>query len=163
MQTKSRKINFTKAAIEALELPDAGRVYVYDAKAAGLAICLTAAGGRTFYSYRKIGGKPERIRIGAWPELTVEQARTYAAGINGKISEGANPNDKRRINREAPTLAVAFEHFIALPTRTKAKRPRSATTQHGYRYLHDTYLNRDVPVGTSRADHPFRPACSSSR
>src|SRR5688500_4709705 len=89
------RINFTKATLGALKSPREGRVYVYDEKTAGLAICLTAAGGRNFYLYRKVDGRPERIKIGPWPRLTVEQARDEADKLNGKIAEGINPNDKR--------------------------------------------------------------------
>lgn len=135
-----RKFPFTKQRLEALELPDEGRRYVYDAKITGLALCLTAAGGRTFYSYRKVDGRPERVYIGPFPQTTVEQARDEAAKINGKIAEGINPNDKTRVNRKAPKLGEVFDEYIETPTRGKSKRPRSAKTTAGYKWQFGKYL-----------------------
>lgn len=141
MRTSPRKINFTKAAIEGLKAPESGRVYVYDEKTAGLTVCVTAAGSKTFYLYRKVGGKPERIRLAAWPDMTVANARKHAERHNGKIAEGENPNDKRRDSRGAPTLRAMFDDYLALPTRTKAKRPKAPKTVKGYRQQFEAYLD----------------------
>ena len=143
MQTarrKPRRLNFTKEALNAIKPPAEGRLYVYDAKQPGLALCVTAADSRTFYVYRKVNGKPERILLGPWHVLTIEQARDKAAQHNGKIAEGFNPNDKRRAARNAPTFRVVFDEFLKRPTKTKAKREKSATTVKGYRQQFEAYL-----------------------
>ncbi len=139
-KAKARRINLTKASIVGIDPPASGRTYTYDTKVTGLAVCTTAAGTKTFYTYRKVNGKPERIRIGPWPSVTVEQARDEAARINGKVADGLNPNDKRRDSRNAPTFRELFAEFVELPTRTKAKRPKSAKTKHDYRLQFDAYL-----------------------
>jgi integrase len=143
MPTKTRKakrINFTKSAIEALKPPASGRIYVYDTKTPGLAICVTKAGSKTFYIYRKVDGKPERIRIAPWPDITVEQARKHADRHNGAIAEGKNPNDQRRANREAMTLKNVYLDFLDQPTRTKSKRIRSEKTIHDYKQQYNSCL-----------------------
>lgn len=147
---KPKRFNFTKDAISRLSPPSEGRTYVYDAKQPGLALCVTAADSRTFYVYRKIDGKPERILLGPWPVLTVEQAREKAKQHIGKIAEGHNPNDKRRAMRHAPTFQAIFDLFIALPTKTKAKRPKTAKTVKGYRQQFDAYLTewKDRQIST---------------
>lgn len=148
MQSKPRKVRFTKAAIERLELPETGRVYWYDTEARGLAVCLWPTGKRVFMLYRKIDGKPERIKLGEWPEMSVEQARTAVERFKGRIADGENPARKRRSVADAPTLGEVFAEFIEAPTRTKEKRPRSPVTIKGYRYLFDEHLvawqNRQV-------------------
>ena len=58
------KFNFTVAGLNAVQPPAQGRLYVYDAKTAGLCLCVTSAGSRTFYLYRRIEGIPKRIRLG---------------------------------------------------------------------------------------------------
>ena len=127
-----KRFNFTKTALAAIEPPDIGRSYAYDAHTPGLAICTTATGRKTFYSYRKVHGRPERIWIGRWPEMTVEQARDEAVKINGTVAAGENPNDKRRLNRKSPTLGEVYQEFLEAPTRTRAKRAKSPTTVAGY-------------------------------
>ena len=71
----------------------------------------------------------------------MDQARRLAASRNGAIAEGRNPAVKLRAGRNAPTLGELFNQFIALPTRTEAKRPKSPVTVTGYRqqfgYLED--------------------------
>lgn len=126
------RFNFTKTALAAIAPPATGRTYAYDTHTPGLAICTTATGRKTFYSYRKVHGRPERIRIGRWPEMTVEQARDEAAKINGTVAAGENPNDKRRLNRKSPTLGEVYQEFLEAPTRTRAKRAKSPATVAGY-------------------------------
>jgi integrase len=142
----TRALNFTKAAIEKLQPPAGGREYHYDERGGGLAVCVTPAGTKTFYVVRRIPRTEQRpscvefVKIGPWPEYTVDMARDEAAKINGRVAEGVNPNDKRRASRQAPTFAAVFAEFIDAPTRTKAKRPKSAKTKHGYRQQWEAYL-----------------------
>jgi integrase len=87
-----------------------------------------------------VAGRPERIKIGPWPQFTVEQAREEADSLNGTIADGINPNDARRQRREAPTLGEAFEEYISLPTRGKQKRPRAPKTIEDYRWIFKKHL-----------------------
>lgn len=140
MRATAKRANLTKAAIEKLPLPDTGRIYVYDTKQPGLSLCLTAAGSRTWYLYRKIEGKPERIRLGPWPEWPATKAREEAAKQLGRIADGDNPAQLKRERNGAPTFKELFDVFIELPTRTKAKRPKSAKTIQDYRLQFGNYL-----------------------
>ncbi|MHB0955904.1 MAG: tyrosine-type recombinase/integrase [Pirellulaceae bacterium] len=139
-KSKTTRINLSKTTIEALKPPQTARVYVYDTKQPGLAICITSAGTRTFYVYRKLNGRPERVRLGAWPEMTVAQARTVAARDLGQMVAGIDPNAARKTNRSAPTFREMFDEFVELPTRTRAKRPKSLKTIKDYRLQFEGYL-----------------------
>lgn len=142
MLTKAKRIlNFTKVALAALPVPDEQRQYHYDEKTPTLALCVTPVGTRTFYVVRRVGPAVERVKIGRWPKVSIEQARDEAARINGKAVDGVNPNDDRRADRAAPTFKVAFEEFIILPTRTKKKRIRAPKTSDEYRRQFETYLS----------------------
>jgi integrase len=107
-----RTINFTKDALSKLPLPESGkRVVFHDAKTTGLQIRITANGTKTFSLYRRIkGGQPERITLGKFPDMTIEQARRLAAKVNSEIEEGANPAQAKRAIRESPTLAEFFDN-----------------------------------------------------
>ena len=89
------RIRFTKEGLEALPLPqDSERATYHDTKTTGLQCRVTAAGIKTFSVFRRIkGGQPERVTLGRFPEMTVEQARKVAAQVNAAIEEGANPAD----------------------------------------------------------------------
>ncbi|HUE70596.1 MAG TPA: site-specific integrase [Pirellulaceae bacterium] len=139
-RAKSR-VHFTKKVIDELPVPAAGRKYIYDAATPGLALCIQPTGSRTWYVYRKVNSRPEREKIGRWPEWTVDQARNEAQKIAGRNVDGVTGNDAKRAKRGLPTLKEAFDVFIVLPTRTKKKRPRSAETIKGYRYQFDHFLS----------------------
>ncbi len=107
-----QKVALSKRRIEALDAPGRGRLYVYDAKVPGLAVCVTAAGAKTFYLCRRVSGRYERIRIGRHPAVTVEQARREAARLNGQIAEGQNPQARRRAARGEATFGALFDAFL---------------------------------------------------
>ena len=102
----------TKTRIAALPAPAEGRCYIYDSKVPGLAVCVTAAGSRTFYLYRWVNGRPQRIRIGACADLGVEAARTKARKLVGEMANGVNPQDAKRAARGEPTFGETFGLYL---------------------------------------------------
>ncbi len=72
--------------------------------------------------------------------MNVSQARTAASDVVGQISGGTDPTVTRKVNRQAPTFQEMFEEFVELPTRTKAKRPKSEKTKKDYRLQFNGYL-----------------------
>lgn len=117
------KTAFSKRALEALPLPATGRQYYYDAKTPALAFCVTSTGSKSFYLYKWSAGRPHRVRLGAFPEISVEQARKLASKLSAEIAGGADPQAARRMRREEPTLADLWA-FWSTQTQGK-KRPRS--------------------------------------
>ena len=77
----SKKVNFTKALLSSLRPGKAGeRIVLLDAKTPGLQCRITLKGVVTFSVYRRINkGAPERITIGTFPDVSIEQARMNAA------------------------------------------------------------------------------------
>ena len=58
------------------------------------------------------GGKPERITLGRFPSMTVEQARKQAAKINLAIESGANPADAKRAHKAEQTFGELFQDYL---------------------------------------------------
>ena len=122
----SSKFNFTQRALDALPSPPTGgRAYHYDEKTPGLGIAVTGSGTKSFIHYRWIKGRgPERITLGRFPGMTVEQARREAAKINGHIAHGKNPADDIRARRGDWSLQQLFDdyltHYAKLHTKTWA-------------------------------------------
>ena len=77
----SEQINFTKKTINALPIPEPGKRDTYhDTKTAGLQLRVTPTGAKTFSVYRRTkGGTPERVTLGRYPDMTIEQARKSTA------------------------------------------------------------------------------------
>ena len=106
---------FTKEKIAALPLPAPGiRREDYDTKVQGLQIRITANGFRTFYLYRwvRTAGKSERIMLGRFPDMTIENARKAAASVNGALAEGHNPAATLRVRRSELTLGEMFAEYM---------------------------------------------------
>ncbi len=82
------KINFTKVAIDALPVSEPGkRRFYHDSRVLGLQLRVTSV--RTFFVDRRVkGGNPERITLGRYPHMTIEQARHKAIEILHEIKKG---------------------------------------------------------------------------
>ncbi len=112
--TKStpKKFNFTVKALDALKAPSEGRYYVYDARTPALALCITVTNKRTFYLYRRVQGKPQRILLGTYPPLTIEQARDLANVNHASIAFGNDPNAAKALRRQEKTLGEVWQYYL---------------------------------------------------
>lgn len=102
---------FTKKQLSEL-LPNAKNTTYHDVLCRGLKLIVRPSGIKTFVLYRKINGRPERITLGRFPDLTVELARAKASACNTDIALGANPAQARRSLREEFTYAELFEQYL---------------------------------------------------
>ena len=112
--TNENRLNFTKKAIEELEPASKAKKleYFWDTKTRGLYLLVTAGGIKTFYVRRKVKGRSERLLIGRFPDVSVEQARTRAAAFHSDLSNGKNLAEVRRQDNSELTLAALFEQYI---------------------------------------------------
>lgn len=106
-------INFTKAVLGALPLPPTGKRFSFkDARAKGLIIRVTANGTKTFQLYQKHQGRPVRVTLGLFPDMTIENARREATKARGSLAAGENPNvEKNRLRKEI-TLEQLFDLYM---------------------------------------------------
>ncbi len=104
---------FTKASLAALPLPKGGkRASYYDTREPGLMLSVTAKGARSFYLYKRIDGRPERVFLGRFPDLSVENARKACAEAKGKIAVGRNPQRERSKLRQEITLGELVDKYL---------------------------------------------------
>jgi integrase len=110
----AKKFNFTKAEIDSLPLPERGKRDTYqDTKISGLQLRISHTGVKTFSVFKRIKcGDPERVTLGRYPEMTIDQARRKAMEINLAISEGHNPSEMRREARAEATFGELFHDYI---------------------------------------------------
>jgi len=106
------KFNFIKKSLGTLRAVG-GKITVYhDTTKHGLKLLVRPTGVKTFVLYRKIKGRPERITIGRFPEVTIEQARNQVDALNAKIATGVNPNEEKRGLRSEMTLYDLFNQYM---------------------------------------------------
>ncbi len=142
--SKPERLRFTKTALQSLACPEKGRKYIYDTVADGLTICVTSTGRKTFYIYRRVRGRPERLRLGSFPDLSVEQARGIARAIAGDLAKGIDPVAERRKAHKTPTLKAVFDQWADLHARVHRRSFKEDERVFG-KYLvefHGTPMNR---------------------
>jgi integrase len=147
-----KEFNFTKAKLDGLDLPAKGkRSECFDSKTTGLQLRMTATGVKTFCFYRwvKETQRPERVTLGRYPEMTIEQARKKATSLNAEVSDGYSPVDRIRAKREEMTFADLFDQYIE-----RHSKPNKVTWQEDIdRYnLHLSKLSKKKLSSIKRAD-----------
>jgi integrase len=113
MTSANTKFNFTKRALEALR-PDEGakQIYYRDTQTRGLCLSVAKGGTKTFCLYRKIQGRPERVLIGQFPAISIEQARAKADELNSAIAAGRNPAAEVTAIKGELTVGDLFREYI---------------------------------------------------
>ncbi len=133
-------------------------VDVFDTEQDGLYVRLSPAGSRVFYLryWSRTLRKARRIRLGAFPDLSVKQARAQARKHAGDVAGDVDPLTTRDAKREATVLAQR-EAAAALTVDgltklylTHAEGRIRASTAALYRTLHRVHITE--PLGALRAD-----------
>lgn len=129
------KFVFTKASLDEIAIPDVGkRNRVYDLKVRGLLLDVTSSGTKTFYVRKKVEGRSSWCKVGAYPDLSIEQARGRAGQIIADLAQGQDPREARRAEDKELTLSQMFEAYIQRHGR-KSVKTWKALEQDFERYL----------------------------
>jgi len=147
------KLRFTKTALLALAHPEAGkRLAVYDTEITKLALRITSAGTRTFYVVKRANASMAWVKLGTFPEMTVEQARAEAQKVLAEFAGGANPAAARRAIREEPTFAQALADMLT----HKTKRDGTPITERTKKDYLDTARLHMGAIVNSKLSHITR-------
>lgn len=107
------KIKLNIQNIKSLPIPNNGkRSYYYDNKVQGLGIMVFPSGTKTFFLYKRIHGKPDKIKLGRFPEMSPEQAVNAAYKLMGEIVDGANPNQQKKSIRQEIEFGQLFNQYM---------------------------------------------------
>ena len=134
------ELSFTEARMRAIVPPSTGRDWYRDSNSPLLAM-VTPTGTVSFNVRRRVNGRPRTIRVGGWPDVTVEAARKLARSMTADIGSGADPTaeraERKRVAEAAAyTFGQAVEDYIA----DRVGRVKASTLKE-YRRLADTLLN----------------------
>jgi len=143
MGSNTSKFPFTVARLRKLEAPAKGRVYHYDTRTSGLCVCVTHKGTKTYYLYKKVNGRPQRIRLGVFPGMPLDTARMVAEKMLGDVAMGADPAEERRARREVMTFAELFAWYMDHHSRPHKKTWRVDQQQYD-RYLKKRWAGRKI-------------------
>jgi integrase len=128
----ARKVALTDRSLHALKPAPAGRRdTIWDALMPGLAVRVTDKGKRSFYVVKRRAGQrsPSWVLLGAYPVVTLAEARAKAREALGALMAGDDPAAlaaaKRRARteaeqaRRAATFGAVAEEFIKRHAMTK--------------------------------------------
>jgi integrase len=119
---------------------------VFDDAQRGLAVRVTASGGRTYLCQYTIHGHKWRVPLGSCSAVSLAKAREAAATVMGDVAKGRNPADERkqaaaaeraRRARNRLTLRVLIEDWKCV--HLAARRPRYAA--EAVRALHHAFAD----------------------
>jgi hypothetical protein len=105
--------SITDALIRNLKPPVAGRLEVSDPSCRGLCLRVTAGGTKTFgfRSRPPGGGRPQRLTLGRYPDLSLRNARANADKLRQAIIAGKNPFAKKQ-GAFARTFSALAERYV---------------------------------------------------
>lgn len=115
-----KKFQFTKKAIDALPSPPRLTFY-YDAGEPGLAVGLLPSGRRTFYLYKKVEGQPKQIKLGVYPDFTIDQARDKVRKLKGAIANDEDPVKLARKKKGEMTFGELFKWYMEAHSKPRKK------------------------------------------
>lgn len=107
--TKPTQINFTVPTLDNLPVPLKGVVTYKDLRQPSLSIYVTSNGIKTFFVRKRVKGRDERLKIGRFPDVKIEQARAKAAVFSGIIAERKDPLEE--LKKERLNSLTFGEHF----------------------------------------------------
>ncbi|KAA2241519.1 site-specific integrase [Chitinophaga agrisoli] len=86
------------------------RYEVADTKTPSLRIAVYPSGVKTFLLYKKVNNVPQKIKIGRFPDLSIEQATKEAKRLLAKITLGHNPQEEKK----AEKLEITFNELLEI-------------------------------------------------
>jgi hypothetical protein len=106
------KVNFTKQFLSKCAPPLKGRTYFHDTHEKGLSAYVTSQGIVTFFVRKRINGKDERIHLGHFPEMSIENARKKALSTKADVARGIDPNEEKKRLKAEITFGNMFKEFM---------------------------------------------------
>lgn len=113
MVAPNDKFNFVKKTLLSLPTPPKGKRFSFkDEKVRGLILRVTDTGAKAFQLYQKHQGRPVRVTLGKFPDMTIENARREATKAKGALADGINPNVAKNRLRKEISLKELFDLYM---------------------------------------------------
>ena len=91
MATEKNRINFTQGRIKDLPSPESGRVEYHDIGCPKLTCRVSSTGVKSFVVLKWTGKTTQRVTLGRFPDMSVDEARKRTQSALTTIATGINP------------------------------------------------------------------------
>ncbi len=126
-------MRFTDRSIAALKLK-AARYEVWEAGRTGLGVRVSPAGRKSWIYMYRFEGRPRRMTLGTYPQLSLANARVLHATAREQLDRDIDPGalhvERRRAERHAETVAQLVTEYLE-----KYARPKKRTAAADERAL----------------------------
>lgn len=148
------KLEFKKQSVKAILPPVSGRATFYDTLIPKLACRITTAGSKTFYVIKRADDGMAWVKLGTFPDMTVEQARRAAEEKLGEFAKGNNPAKAKREEKQKITLGQAFQNYFDLHVRPRGVKTADDILATWQRFLGEMPEEPAKKHGRKRQKHP---------
>lgn len=157
------RISFNKKSLESLAGTEK-RLQYRDLGATdsvrGLLLEVMPSGAKFFRFRRKIRGKNHNIKIGRFPDLSIEKARKIARELSVSLAEGKDPNADKRQYRNALTLDDVFCIYVSEFEQDILRNKRRKSSLKGYETVYRLHVkpklgSKKIPYLTKRVIKDF--------
>ena len=122
----TKRFNFTEKAIASLSIPSNGKQEIYyDDGQVGLCLINSYGGTKTYFSYLKFQGRPQRTKIGRAGEIKLIEARAKARELRALADKGTNPGKERNEMLKDMTLKQFFDNVYVPKYSVINKKPKT--------------------------------------
>jgi len=144
-KNSQRSLFFSKKSLLSLQNPEEGkRSTYYDSDVSKLALRVTHAGSKTFYVVKRAGNEMVWLKLGTFPDMTVEQARNAALVALSSFATNENPAEIRRAKKAELTFGEFFKEYSE---RYGQQKKSWASMQSNYKHL-ESLANRKLSAIT---------------
>jgi integrase len=91
--------------------PQNQKYYIKDRLVSGLSLCVYPTSVKTFLLTKKVNGRVQRIKIGRFPDISIEQARKKAIELKSIIALGGDPGEKKKALKDELTFRELYQKY----------------------------------------------------
>jgi integrase len=107
------RAELTDRLCQSFRSPETGQVDNFDTIVRGLCLRVSAATKSWYLIYTKpADGKRARLKLGAYPEMSLAKARQKARDTRASIGEGIDPIEVKRAHAASHTVSDLVENYI---------------------------------------------------
>ena len=162
-------VKFTARSIAAIIKPVEGRVEYWDVANTGFGLRVSESGRKTWIAMYRHEGRLRRLTIGAYPTLSLADARQQATAALREAASGGDPAGKKRRMREADTFEALAEQYMEGHAKARkkswrldrnvldrdllprfGKRKANSVTRAEVRQMLREIVDRGAPIGANR-------------
>jgi integrase len=143
----ANNFNFTQQRIEKLPIPEKDRKDYYDTEVSKLICRVSSTGNKSFCVLKRMAnGKLQRVTLGKFPDVSVNDARKMAQSALTGLAQGINPTEKKRTDKiKKMTLSELMAKYIE----QKGLKLSSGTAADYQKKLNEGFPDwLDKPVNT---------------